>query len=350
DGGEQALGFAIQQIAGEDEAFRQLFPNACILGYQGTQIPGGLAEIYGQTSALFRGIAGLRGRELAPKYQIIEARKTPGALDQLVRDVDRECGGAGWPCNLCRRDPEHYTPIAEAVFEALREERGRLEAGARRDARDALGLEKVLERSSLYANASWSCSTVSPATAPEYPEPLDRGPHLSLFMELLMVDLGQIRGEQRRRIESELVHLLGATEVDDGTRLRLLAQQESPEGTAWRRAFTEGTLSGLSSFRQRDFYDFLSQIGCAPCFDEVFADGTPQPRRENAASQLRPRLGTDIYRKALSDPSPRVRLLAASRLAPTLGDELYAAAAADADPRVVEAAAKARATTGPTSP
>ncbi|MEM1178974.1 MAG: hypothetical protein AAGM22_11565 [Acidobacteriota bacterium] len=340
-GQSQRLLAAIQQIAGEDEAYRELFPNACILGYQGTQIPGGLAEIYGQTSALFRGIAGLRGQELAPKYSITEARRTPGALEQLVREVDKECGGSGWPCNLCKRDPEHYRPVARAVFEALRSERGRLLSGSSRGAPAAKGLETVLEQSSLYANARWSCSTAAPGTPPSYPEPIDRAPHLGLFMELLMVDLGEIRGDQRRRIESELVHLLGATEVDGETRRKLREQQQSDAGTAWRRHFTAGTLAGLSSFRQRDFYDFLSEIGCDTCFAEVFADGVPQPRRENAASQLRPRLGPEIYRMALGDPSPRVRLLAASRLTPTLGEDLYAMAAGDSDPRVPKAAAEA---------
>ena len=342
-GQSERLLAAIQQIAGEDEAYRELFPNACILGYQGTQIPGGLAEVYGQTSAFLRGVAGLKaGSETATpaKYGVIEARRSSEALDALVRQIDRECGPAGWPCNLCKRDPQHYQPLADSLVDALRDERRRLDTGNPRPQAAASSLEQRLEEASLYANVRWSCSTYAPSTPPIYPQPIDRAPHLELFVELLMVDLGQIRGEQRRRIESELVHLLGATEVDAETRARLRAKQESPEGATWRQSFTDRTLAGLSSFRQRDFYDFLSQIGCAPCFEEIFRPDVPQPRRENAASQLRPRLGRAIYRLALEDPSARVRLLAASRLEPSLGDDLYALANRDADERVRRAAAE----------
>ena len=135
-GQSERLLAAIQQIAGEDEAYRELFPNACILGYQGTQIPGGLAEIYGQTSAFLRGVAGLgtadAGANAPPaKDSVIEARRNAGELDELVRQIDRECGPAGWPCNLCKRDPQHYQPLADSLADALRAERRRRDRNQR---------------------------------------------------------------------------------------------------------------------------------------------------------------------------------------------------------------------------
>ncbi|MEM6793403.1 MAG: hypothetical protein AAF725_05445 [Acidobacteriota bacterium] len=349
DGQAGRLLAAIQQIAGEDEAYRDLFPNACILGYKGTQIPGGLAEIYGQTNNLFRAVEELiEGESRDAKFSFAQARRSAETLDQLVRDIDRECGGRGWPCNLCSQDEDYYTPLAASVIRALAAERDRLSAGRTRPKGEALALERQLEDNALYANVRWSCSTAPTSTAPRFPEPIDRGPHLELFMQLLMMDLGEIRGAERQRIESELVHLLGATDiVDEATRDRLRQTQIRPEGTAWRRAFYERTLRGLSTFRQRDFYDFLSTIGCRPCFREVLTPETPRQLRENAASQLRPRLGPEIYRLALGDTSARVRRLAASRLAPGLPPELADLALGDADARVVAAAQKALAEAPP---
>ncbi|MEL7060369.1 MAG: hypothetical protein AAGN46_10125, partial [Acidobacteriota bacterium] len=210
---------AIQQIAGNEQAYRDLFPNACILGYAGTQVPGGLVEIYGQVHGFLRGLeAQTRAGTLRPsKFDIVGTRRTNDGLQQLAQRIDGECNG--WPCNLCRRDPETYEPLAAGLRAFLRAERQRLhEAPAVRPARQALALERVFEDASLYRNASWSCSVAPPGTEPRYPEPIDRAPFIELFLDLLMVDFASVEPAARERLEAELVHLLGATTLAQDTR------------------------------------------------------------------------------------------------------------------------------------
>ncbi|MCG8459985.1 MAG: hypothetical protein MI919_27200 [Holophagales bacterium] len=333
---------AIQQIAGEEEAYRELFPNACILGYQGTQVPGGLFEIYGQIHNTLRGIEALeagRSEALPAKFPLAEARSSMAEMERVNREIDRECRPTGWPCNLCAADGDTYSPLASALASALRSEARRLESGGwRPDITASRMREARLEDASYYANTRWSCSVAPPGTAPVYPEPIDRAPYLEVLLDLLMVDFGDLEGDVRQRIESELVHLLGSTPVDDATRERLAARLESPSGRAFRSAFFDQDLPRLSTFRQRDFFDFLAEVRCRECFEPAFATGARRVLRENAASQLRPSLGRALYARALADPSPRVRLLAASRLEPALGRDLYEPLLVDPDPRVREMA------------
>ncbi|MDA8019767.1 MAG: HEAT repeat domain-containing protein [Thermoanaerobaculia bacterium] len=350
-GESERLLAAIQQMAGEDDAYRELFPNACILGYDGTQVPGGLLEIYGQVNNFLRGLRGhLDGGEPpGARFAVVEARRN-GTMDALNRQVDRECLPSGWPCNLCRSDSS-YRALADALVEVLRGERRRLAQGEPRTEASSLSMESAFESVSLYNNSSWACSTVEPSTPPVYPMPIDRGPFLETFLQLLMVDLGQIRGDARHRIEAELVHLLGSTELDPDTRTRLRRRLTEGGGVIWREHFMSQTLPELSTFRQRDFFDFLAEVSCASCFEGLFS-ADPSHRaerviRENAASQLRPDLGRDLYERALTDPSPRVRWLAATRLAPSLGPEVLDLARQDPDERVREAVHTALAAANP---
>ncbi|MEM8934404.1 MAG: hypothetical protein AAGE94_24635, partial [Acidobacteriota bacterium] len=282
------------------------------------------------------------GESQSPKFGITEARRSDAAMASMVREVDAECKPTGWPCNLCRQDPETYEPLRDALAGFLRAERERLHhQGAARGSVDASQLETALEDASLYANVRWACSEVDPSTRPVYPEPIDRGPYMELLLDLLMLDFGQIEGDVRFRIESELAHLLGGTAVEPEMRSRLRARLTGPGGTAWRRHFVDDVLSQLSTFRQRDVFHFFAEIGCVPCLaEELDADGVPRVRRENIASQLRPRLGRALYERAFADPSARVRLLAASTLHPGLGADLIARAEADPDPRVRQATAE----------
>lgn len=353
-GESERLLAAIQQMAGKDDAYRRLFPNACILGYDGTQVPGGLLEIYGQVNNVLRGLRGYvddrsRGDSEPPpaRFPIVEARRR-GVMNELNRTVDRECLPRGWPCNLCQADSS-YRPLASALAEFLRAERGRIHQRAENRSRGAAAsMERALEKVSLYHNSSWACSSLPPSTLPVYPEPVDRAPLLETFLELLMIDLGQIRGDTRHRIEAELVHLLGSTELAPDTRTRLRNRLAEGDAADWRRRFMSEDLPSLSTFRQRDFFDFLAEVGCAECFDGIFDfEGSEGHRvadrvlRENAASQLRPVLGRDLYERALSDRSARVRWLAATRIDHSLGPEILDLARGDEDERVREAAVAA---------
>ena len=336
---------AVQQIAGNEEAYRDLFPNACILGYQGTQVPGGLLEIYGQVNGFLRGLAndGADAEslpEIAPKFSVIEARKSNEAMDAMVKQVDQECSPVGWPCNLCSADSDYYSPLRDALVSFLGDEKKRNETGRQRSPQGAQGLERNLEDSSLYSNSSWSCSAEPPGTLPIFPEPLDRGPYLEMFVDLLMVDFGEIDGEVRFRIESELIHMLGSVEAPEDARERLLQRMESEAGRQWRQEIVAQTLPRLSTFRQRSFYEFLGEIGCVSCFEGLFQSSIPRATRENAAAALQPRLGRTLYEKALSDPSPRVRRLATSRIDLSLGEDLFVRMSRDENTKVQETAQK----------
>ncbi|MEL7062090.1 MAG: hypothetical protein AAGN46_18835, partial [Acidobacteriota bacterium] len=138
----------------------------------------------------------------------------------------------------------------------------------------------------------------------------------------------------------ELVHLLGATTLAQDTRDLLLARLSTLDGAAWRETFLADELPRFSTFRQRDFFDFLAEIGCRDCFDQALDPTGSRIVRENAASQLRPSLGREPYEQALADPSARVRRLAASRLEPTLGRDLIDRAARDENEKVRETVAE----------
>ena len=344
-GESERLLAAVQQIAGNEEAYRELFPNACILGYQGTQVPGGLLEIYGQVNGFLRGLeptAGLNPQTTEPrpaKYSFSEARASDQLMAETVRLVDKECSPLGWPCNLCKKDPEYYGPSKDALVSFLHRERARRAKGITRPTSRTRNLERRFEDSSLYVNTSWSCSDVPPDTQPIFPEPLDRAPYLEMFVDLLMVDFGEISGDVRFRIESELIHMLGSVEATAEARLRLRQRMESEAGATWRAHVTADILPRLSTFRQRDYFDFLAEIGCQSCFAGLFNPDTPRVMRENAASRLKPRLGRDLFEQALGDPSPRVRRLAVSQLG-LEWEDLLSRTSKDEDPKVREAALK----------
>ncbi|MEM9596714.1 MAG: HEAT repeat domain-containing protein [Acidobacteriota bacterium] len=333
-GQSERLLAAVHQIAGDEEAYRELFPNACILGYSGTQIPGGRMEIYGQVHGFLRGLAG--ASELGePKWSVASARGDRDEEQRVNRGVDQECGRVGWPCNLCRQDADTYSPLKDGLVRFLRSERTRIAtSNSPRGKSDAARLEQRFEEAALYSNTSWSCAVEAPGTPPVYPRPIDRAPFAELFLDLLMVDFGAVDADTRGRLEAELVHLLGSLQLDGATRDRIRRRLADAEAVAWRRDFMGEPLRAMSTFRQRDFFDFFAEVGFTPAFEDALHSDLPRVLRENAASQLRPSLGRRLYERSLGDPSPRVRLLAASRLEPELGVDLLEQAARDDDDRV----------------
>jgi hypothetical protein len=323
---------AINQVAAGKQAYRELFPNACLLGYRGSQAPGGLLEIYGQVHGSLRGVAQRSGQAVGG-WKI----PLPGAIradfERLIDVVDREC--AGWPCNLCRRDPETYRPLARGLATFLRAERKRLGEGKARPAPEAQGIERALEDAGYYRNASWSCPATPTDTPPELPPPIDRTPFAELFLDLLMTSkLGNVEPSVRQSLDAELVLLLGDLALSDEQREKLRLRLESEPTSTWLRAFVPGTLPGISSSRQRAFFDFLAATGCAACFAAIPDEPGAWILRENAASRLRPELGRDLLQRFLADAVPRVRREAIQHLDPKRDRDLLQAARADQDEQV----------------
>lgn len=344
---------AVQQIGGVQEAYRDLFPNACLLGYSGTQAPGGRLEIFAQVHSLLRDLLP-EGTTGGLDLGLSAARGEDGGLDALNQRVDRQCP-RGWPCNLCAQDPA-YRPLAANLARLLRAERRRVHTlGEARDEQQAVILEARLEQASYYSNTRWSCPSTPPGRAPIWPDPVDESPFGELFLRLLWMELEDFSPTQRRELRLELLHRLGAIAFrdEDAARLRDILHQD--EG--WRRllTFQARDLLSLSTFRQQDFYNFLAAIACGDCLATTFRDGHPSLLRENAARALRPRVGPEIYGLALADTHPRVRAAAARNLTPELGPQLIARALADPDPTVRQAAEAALAQAAaseakPTSP
>jgi len=90
---------AVQQIGGVQQAYRDLFPNACLLGYRGTQAPGGRFEIYGQVNSLLRRLAEQPERigagpaeevRMPAKFDISETRRGHGGFSELNRLIQKE--------------------------------------------------------------------------------------------------------------------------------------------------------------------------------------------------------------------------------------------------------------------
>jgi hypothetical protein len=323
---------AVQQVGGVQQAYRELFPNACILGYSGTQAPGGRFEIYFQVAGWLRALTAFGGGGVVPerRFDPATARGSVSAFDALNRRIEDECGGV-WPCNLCRVAPEFYGPLAKSLAAALRADRRRLALGGRAPSR-AEALETALEDGSFYNNTTWSCSEGATARQPVWPNPVDESPFAHMFAELLLLDLGDLTESERARLREELVHRLGTVELRDEDRGALddwlTANQSRVE------SFIAGPLASYSTFRQRDFFGFLARAGCTPCFARVFRPESAVKLRENAAASLHPLLGAPAYRWALDDGDPRVRRAAAKRLDASLDPALHELARRDPDPSV----------------
>ena len=332
---------AVQQIGGVQEAYRDLFPNACLLGYAGTQAPGGRLEIFAQIHSLLRDLLPEGTAGGIDDLGLGEARGDRDALDAINRRVDRQCP-RGWPCNLCDHDPS-YRPLARNLAQLIRGERARIHQQRQgRSAADAERLEARLEDASYYANTRWSCSTATPGNEPVWPDPVDESPFGELFVRLLWMELEGFTPAQRRDLRLELLHRLAAIEFApaDAEGVRALLHQP----IEWQRLidFQDHDLLDLSTFRQQDFYGFLGAVGCGDCLATAFTGGRPSLLRENAARALRPELGPEVYALALADSHSRVRAVAAERLAPEIGPELLARALNDPDAKVREAAEAVR--------
>jgi hypothetical protein len=323
---------AVQQIGGVQQAYRSLFPNACILGYSGTQAPGGRFEIYFQVTGWLRALAAMQSQGATParRFDPLEARGSEAAFTALNRRIEAECAG-GWPCNLCARDPAYYRPLAHALAAELRIQRQQVRGGGR-SARGADRFEAALEADSFYQNTTWSCSSGAPVRAPEYPDPVDESPFARTFAELLLLPFGNLTENERARLHEELVHRLGSIE---------LREQDRGELDDWLTAhsarveeFIHGPLRSYSTFRQRDFFRLLARAGCTPCFAGVFTADSSALLRENAAASLLPPLGSAPYRWALADADARVRRAAARKVEATLDRELLELVRNDPDPSV----------------
>jgi hypothetical protein len=323
---------AVQQIGGVQQAYRSLFPNACILGYSGTQAPGGRFEIYFQVSGWLRALAVLQGGGVEPprRFDPAAARESKSAFSALNQKVEAECPG-GWPCNLCARDAASYGPLARALAAELRVDRRVLKSGGR-GSRGADRLESALESGSFYQNTTWSCSSGAPKSAPQYPNPVDESPFARTFAELLLLPFGTLSENERARLHEELVHRLGTIELREADRGELddwLTAHSSRVDE-----FIHGPLRNYSTFRQRDFFRLLARAGCSPCFASVFKPGAAPLLRQNAAASLLPTVGSTPYRWALLDADPRVRRAAAARLDPSIDSTLLELVRRDPDPSV----------------
>ena len=325
---------AVNQIAAGKQAYRELFPNACLLGYSGSQVPGGLLEIYGQVNGALRGIAARQGVGVpAPKFMV--DGKSPSELETLLVPVDRECGGTGWPCNLCRKDPGQYQPLSRGLASFLRQERKRLDAALPRPENEAKAFERHLEIASHYHNASWSCSIAPPGIDPVLPPPIDRAPYAQLFLELLTSDqLGNLDLDTRISLDAELVHFLGGLTLDEAQRESLRKNLTEEPGAGWLKNYLASKLQAISSSRQRDLFDFFAEISCADCFKALPQDPGSWILRENAASRLRPELGADLLAAFFADPVARVRRAVVEKLDPLRDGYLLEQALEDADDQV----------------
>ena len=330
---------AVNQIAAGKQAYRELFPNACLLGYSGSQIPGGLLEIYGQVHGSLRGIAAREGQSLGPVKFVVEG-KNDAELEKLLQPVDKECGAEGWPCNLCRKDAGTYQPLARGLAHFLRGERDRLEKAVTRPENEAKSIERQLEAASYYRNASWSCAITAPGTAPVLPPPIDRAPYAQLFVELLTTsELDNVDFETRQSLDAELVHFLGGLKLEAAARESLKKRLTEEPGAGWLKTYLATKLEGISSARQRDLFDFFAEIGCADCFKALPQDPASWILRENAASRLRPELGHDLLASFFADPVGRVRRAVVEKMEPVRDRDLLQKALQDPDQKVQELAA-----------
>ncbi len=331
---------AVNQIASGKQAYRELFPNACLLGYSGSQVPGGLLEIYGQVHQTLRGIAAREGLAL-PEIKFAAFGKSREELAEMLVPVDKECGGQGWPCNLCRKDAGQYQNLARGMARFLRQERARMEKGEPRPEAAAKQIERQLENASYYRNVSWSCATTPPGTEPVLPPPIDRAPYAKLFLDLLTTtELDNVGTETRQSLDAELVHFLGGLKLEDSARESLRLSLSSEPGAGWLKNYLATKIQGISSSRQRDLFDFFAEVGCAECFAALPKDPEGWILRENAASRLRTELGHELFASFFADPVARIRRAVVPKLDPIRDLDLLERALQDSDEKVAQLAAE----------
>lgn len=331
---------AIQQIGGVQQAYRDLFPNACLLGYAGTQAPGGRLEIYAQIHSLLRNLVP-EARRPPKKIAVARALESQKEAQRINRQVERECP-RGWPCNLCAADGATYRPLAKNLARLLRQERDRIhrQETARQDTQRRQ-LEGLLEGSSFYANTRWSCSGAAPGRAPRWPDPVEESPFGQLFVQLLFLDFDNLPADQRTLLRAELAHRLGRIEWTETDRLALQTWLDQEPHATKLREFLGPPLLRMSTFRQQDFFHFLASLGCTSCFAQILSPDRPSILRENAVRNLRPSLGAEPYLLAFEDPDRRIRYLAADRLGPDSPLDARRRAFSDPDPELRNRAAAA---------
>ena len=306
---------AVQQIGGVQQAYRSLFPNACILGYSGTQAPGGRFEIYSQVNGWLRALAVLQAAGVEPprRFDPPAAGESKSAFAALNRKVEAECA-RGLALQPVRARRGVLRPAGARSGRASCASSGSVLQSGGRGSRGADRLESALESGSFYQNTTWSCSSGAPKSAPQYPNPVDESPFARTFAELVLLPFGTLSENERARLHEELVHRLGTIELREPDRAEL--DDWLTANSSRVDAFVHGPLRTYSTFRQRDFFRLLARAGCSPCFASVFKPEAAALLRQNAAASLLPAVGSTPYRWALLDADPRVRRAAAERLDP----------------------------------
>ena len=307
---------AISQISGIQKSYRHIFPNACIMGYSGTSVPGGIPQIYGQYTNALRAIYKLtEKKELSPRLRLL----TGGTYAENEKKVFNECPRKQWPCNLCKKDPQYYSSLYLRLAKFLRSEKIRQSENRSYTPTQVKELETLFNGNRFYKNSKWACSEVSPDTPPTLPN-VDSLPRSGkLLIDLLLIQNSQnFTSQQLTEVRGEVLHQLAYIRFSDEElqELRTLIQQDDYKKKimALRSLITNGSNDTAIS----DYFNISQKLLCTECLRGIDTpEGyTKASKREKIAfaRSLEPSFGIDRYQLTINDSDDKIAAEAAKKI------------------------------------
>ncbi|MCH2535065.1 MAG: hypothetical protein MK008_11535 [Bdellovibrionales bacterium] len=194
---------AISQISGFQKEYVNVFPQACIMGYEGRSIPGGIPQIYMQYSNYFRALYELMFNEkIESKYKILS-----GDYKTVEGQIHQECPAGQWPCNLCDVDKSYYSKFSKALAEYLKLERKRVEQQISH--RDFWGdrFQQALQNNRFYKNTGWACNQQAEPKEPIIPRTLNRTKNAKLlFKTLFWLQESSLQASDKSSLAADAMH------------------------------------------------------------------------------------------------------------------------------------------------
>lgn len=278
---------AISQISGFQKEYVNVFPQACIMGYEGTSIPGGIPQIYMQYTNYFRALyKALYKEELPAKIKILS-----GDYAKKEKKIFNECPNGQWPCNLCEHDSKYYSKFSKALALYLKKEKQRLQQKLSHKEFWGESFEQALQDNRFYKNTGWACRQTGTFTEPVIPRNLNRTKNAKLlFKALFWVKDSQLDEQDRVRLAEEALHGIHYIKFQESDleELRQFVNYHEQE---------LNSISNLnlksSSFVQ--YYELVQRFECESCLS--FTESL------ESLNELRPS-AQKAFAKSLSKDSP----------------------------------------------
>lgn len=194
---------ALSQISGFQKGYVNVFPQACIMGYEGLSIPGGIPQIYMQFTNYLRALSEVvLDEKLKPKFKILS-----GDYKKVEEEIRNECPGGQWPCNLCEVDSGYYSKLSKTMATYLKKEKQRVAQKRSHQEFWGTGFEQKLKNNRFYKNTGWVCQQTAEVREPIIPRTINRTKNAKLlFRALFWIQDSSLSAEDKSSLAAESLH------------------------------------------------------------------------------------------------------------------------------------------------